>query len=347
MRGSGSPRGKNQQVDTAGQALGRLALQASPMQAAARQLLRAIRGRRSQVAFARRLGYRGNPITDWERGVRHPTAKEALRAAWLLRLDVLQAFSRMSSQPPPRLGESMEGLSVWLDGLRGAQPIVQLSAHVGRSRYVVGRWLSGKTEPRLYEWLELVDAITGRVHDFVAALVPIEQVPALLQAHRRAEAARRIAFHEPWTEAVLRVVETEHYRSAPAPSLELLSTWLGADLADLERALEGLVQAGVLGRTNEGYHSLRALSVDTRADPSGLRALQRHWLGVATARTANPREGDWFAYNVISCSQEDLHAIQELLKRTFRESRAVVAASKPSEAAGLMVMGLIRWQPPQ
>jgi hypothetical protein len=34
---------------------------------AARQLLRAMRGRRSQVAFARRLGYRSNPITDWER----------------------------------------------------------------------------------------------------------------------------------------------------------------------------------------------------------------------------------------------------------------------------------------
>src|SRR5688572_32772090 len=33
---------------------------------ATRQFLRALRGRRSQRAFAKRLGYRANPITDWE-----------------------------------------------------------------------------------------------------------------------------------------------------------------------------------------------------------------------------------------------------------------------------------------
>ena len=50
------------------------------MELAARQLLRALRGKRSQVAFSRRLGYRGNPIADWEAGRRTPTAQEMLRA---------------------------------------------------------------------------------------------------------------------------------------------------------------------------------------------------------------------------------------------------------------------------
>ncbi len=50
------------------------------MRVAASQFLRAVRGKRSQVAFARRLGYRANPITDWENGRRYPTAAEAMEA---------------------------------------------------------------------------------------------------------------------------------------------------------------------------------------------------------------------------------------------------------------------------
>jgi transcriptional regulator with XRE-family HTH domain len=46
----------------------------------ARQFLRAVRGRRSQVAFARRLGYASNVAAEWESGRREPSAADALSA---------------------------------------------------------------------------------------------------------------------------------------------------------------------------------------------------------------------------------------------------------------------------
>jgi hypothetical protein len=55
---------------------------------ASRELIRAIRGERSQVALSRRLGYRSNVVYMWESGRRWPTAAETLRAASLCRLDV-------------------------------------------------------------------------------------------------------------------------------------------------------------------------------------------------------------------------------------------------------------------
>ncbi len=54
---------------------------------------------------------------------------------------------------------------------------------------------------------------------------------------------------------------------------------------------------------------------------------------------------DWFAYNVFTCSHADLRRIQSELQRIYRDSRAVIAKSEPTEVAALMLMQLVRWSP--
>ena len=61
---------------------------------ASRQLIRAVRGKRSQVAFSRRLGYRGNVAASWEGGHRAPTAEALVDAMRALSLDVDGGFAR-------------------------------------------------------------------------------------------------------------------------------------------------------------------------------------------------------------------------------------------------------------
>src|SRR5205809_2358858 len=117
------------------------------MEQIASQFMRAVRGKRSQVQFARRLGYAGNPITDWERAQRFPTAEEALRALTLSGVDVTAATRRFSPNVPLRGGGA--GIPAWLEGLRGSAPLGELAARSGHSRFAVSRWLSGKAKPRL------------------------------------------------------------------------------------------------------------------------------------------------------------------------------------------------------
>src|SRR5687767_16029369 len=108
------------------------------MRAAASQFLRAVRGSRSQIAFARKLGYRANPITDWENGRRFPTAAEALRAASRAGIDVSASLARFHAAIPPSLAElsagASEQLAVWLCALRGSTPIGAIAERSGRSR---------------------------------------------------------------------------------------------------------------------------------------------------------------------------------------------------------------------
>jgi hypothetical protein len=175
-----------------------------------------------------------------------------------------------------------------------------------------------------------VDALTGRVSDLLAELVPIEAIPALAAEHAAREASRRLAFEEPWTEAVLRVIETG--TGEPAETARRL----GIPLGDAQRCVEKLVAAGIV---REGRVA-GTLTVDTRAGP----VLRRHWARVALERLDSAPESVLFSYNVVSVSEADLARIEELHRAYFREVRAIVAASEPAEAVALVNVQLVRFR---
>jgi hypothetical protein len=313
------------------------------MELVAQQFLRALRGTRSQQAFARRLGYRGNPMTDWEHGRRYPTAREALRAAARVKIDVRGAFARFT--PEASLGIEHDGFAIgaWLRAISTPASISELSSKSGLSRFAIGRWLAGQRQPRLPDFFTLVDVATGRLPDLVAELVPIAQVPALAQRHAAAVAARHIAFDDPWSEAVLRVLETSEYARLRVHRAGFIAERLGITLEQEARSLALLQAAEVIARRGNRYADIRPLSVDTRGGRKALRAVKQHWARVAAERAGDPLRGDVFAYNLLSVSRPDLERIAELLHATFREIRTVVAASEPAECVALLNLHLVGW----
>src|SRR4051794_28830135 len=116
------------------------------MEQTARELLRALRGPRSQVAFARRLGYKANPIADWEAGRRFPTALETFRAYEKVTGDIEAAFSRFHPSTLARQSDGMLDIAAWLSGLRGSASAQDIAARAKLSRHQVSRWLRGQTQ---------------------------------------------------------------------------------------------------------------------------------------------------------------------------------------------------------
>jgi len=310
------------------------------MEVVARQLLRAVRGKRSQVAFARKLGYRGNPVADWEASRRSPTAAEALRACEAAGIDVVAAFARFHRVALARQKGEFE-VGLWLSELRGSLGTTELAQRAGRSRQQVARWLSATTEPRLPDFLVLVDNITGRLCDLVAELVPIEQVPSLKADYEQRLVARRLAHEEPWTEAILRVMETQAYRTHEAHPDGFIARELGIEHDTEVRCLEKLKAAGVLVKRDTRYEPLRSLTVDTRAIPQ----LKAHWCRVAEQRLPAPRADDVFCYNVLSASKADMERIRQLMLATFREIRSIVEHTPKDEAVALVNLQMVQWPP--
>lgn len=314
------------------------------MDHASSQILRSLRRNRSQTAWARKLGYRANPVTDWECGRSFPTAEESLRVAERAGVSVEKVFAEFDRNLPlVKRADCGYDVGAWLAKLCAGKRIASLAKELGCSRSSVSRWLSGDTKPRLPDFLRLIDVATGRAHDWVAALVPIEQVPALQARHEAAIAAKRLAFDAPWTEAILRLLETRAYESRVHETDKWLASVLQLPVEVCTQGIAQLCRAGLVDVDGERLVPRQTLSVDTRGGKQALRALKTHWAKVAAERASNPSTDDVFGYNVLSVSEADLVRIREVLSATYREIRAIVAASEPSERVALLNLHLVCW----
>ena len=231
----------------------------------------------------------------------------------------------------------------WLTELRGGTPQAEIARRTGRSRYAVGRWLSGAARPRVPDFLRLVDALTGRAPELVAALVDIEAVPAMTARYRALTSARRLAFDAPWSAVILSAVETAAYRALPQHRPGWIARRLGIPVDEERRCVEALIEAGILAWSGERLETAGALAVDTRAGQAERNALKAHWVEVARGRLESPEPGDLFFYNLFSVSAEDLDRIRDLQRAYFRQLRAIVAGSEPCEAVALVNLQLVEW----
>ena len=172
---------------------------------------------------------------------------------------------------------------------------------------------------------------------------PRQRNPGRPSKNRRALAARTLAVDEPWTEAVLRVLETVDYRSLGAHEPGWIAGRLGMNVDTEQRALGLLQDAGVIALEGGRYRPAAELTVQTQADMDAMLRLRSHWAAEGLRRAGEPGDGDFFAYNVISVSREDAAKIRDRLRAAFREIRSLVAASTPTETAALVNMQLVSW----
>jgi CRP-like cAMP-binding protein len=285
------------------------------------------------------MGYRGNPITNWERANRFPTVQETLRLAALQKHDVLEAFRSFSPALPIRREGAGYALTAWLNALRGKTPIKELAERSGHSRFSVMRWLNGQAEPRLPDFFRLLDAISGRLPEWVAAFVPIEEVPSLALRYRQLHAARNVAFDAPWSEAVLRLLETRAYARQLRHEPGWIAGALGISREEELRCLELLAAAALVDERDGKWHVQSQHVTDTKGGQGALLNLKRHWSKVATEQlTRSTLPTELFAYNVVSVSQADYERVLELLRAAFREIRTIVAASTPEQTVALINM---------
>lgn len=298
---------------------------------ATRELLRALRGRRSQVAFARRLGFRSNVPAAWEGGHRVPNTAELFRVCGRVGVDAETAFARFH---PPAAGAVAADIGPWLQELRGRTSVGDVAGRSGFSTAQLRRWLGGRASPRVHQLLAVVEALTGRAADLVAELVDIDDVPTLAARWHAGRTQRRLAFEHPWTAAVRVLVE------ASTPPADGGAAWLagaiGQPLDVVEEALSLLLEHGLVAERDGRLVATGDMTVDLRATAEDRRRLRAHWAGVAADRVAADA-GDLLSFSLVAVSRDDLDRIRQLQRRYFRELRSIVAASQPAEVGALVV----------
>jgi transcriptional regulator with XRE-family HTH domain len=314
----------------------------------AKQLIRALRGKRSQVALSRRLHCHSNVLYAWESGRRWPTAATFLRLAQLARVPLAERLGEFLGGLPPDLVDAdwaqPPATALLLQHLRGGTTIVELARRVGTNRVSVSRWLKGSAEPRLPDFLRMVEGASLRLLDFVAVFTSPAELPAASAAWQVLESQRRVAYELPWSHAVMRVLELEHYRALPAHEPGWIAARLGIGREEEERCLAALAASKLIRRRQQRWVVTQVLTVDTRRNPEAGRRLKRHWAEVGQARlpTLEPAGEDLFSYNLFTIAERDWQSFRELHIAYYHELRRLVEASNPAERVVLVNLQLLR-----
>jgi transcriptional regulator with XRE-family HTH domain len=300
------------------------------------ELVRALRGTRSQVQLSRRLGFTTNAIYSWEAGRRWPSATRFFYILTRTGHDLPECMAPFFKRPPHWLGDE-PGSAAWVAALfrelRGSTPIGVLADQAGISRFALSRWLSGRAEPRLPQLLALVGAATQRLLDFVALFVPPQELPSIRRQWQRLEAARELAWVSPWAQVVWLALELEEYRALPSHDDAWLGARLGLDEAVVHECVQHLHAAHHIRRDGKRYRPVEMVSVDVRRARSGSE-LKAHWARTGLDRLDTP--DGMVSYNLFTVSTEVLAEIRELQRAHYRAVRRLVDSSTRAEAVVLM-----------
>lgn len=311
----------------------------------AKELLRAARGRRSQLEFSRRLGYRSNIARRWEAGECWPTASDFLRAYARLRPGLQHAYTKFFQRAPDWLGATSPfdsaAIAAFLRQLKGKTPIGVIADRTGRNRYGIGRWLRGTAQPKLPELLSFIEVSSRRALDFVALIVDPKDLPTFNREWQRLQSARHAAYESPWSHAVLRALELEAYESVAASrTVAWLAERLSAPRAAVEAGIQALSASGQIKNERGKWRVDRVQVVDTGADAARARELKATWARVATERLAAGGPGN-FGYSLFAIARKDLVRLRELHLEYVRAMQSLIAESRPSQCVGLYCAQLV------
>ncbi|MDH5676328.1 MAG: DUF4423 domain-containing protein [Myxococcales bacterium] len=223
-------------------------------------------------------------------------------------------------------------------------PLTLVARGAGYDRYAVSRWYRGTTQPRLPEFLTLLEATSRRLIDFIATLTDPGTIPCIEQEHRELIEARELAYSSPWAHAVLRALELQAHASlsfdSESAEVEWLMATLGISAIEVEGALAALERTGQVKKI-KGRRSLhRVVNVNTSADAERARKLKGLWTGVARQRLLDGNPG-LFGYSLFAVSRADLLRLRELQLQYFRQMQSVIAGSTDAECVGLCAVQLL------
>lgn len=313
----------------------------------ASDFLRALRGKRSQVAFSRRLGRTSNVAYAWESGRRSPTAAEAMRAAALVGYDVQAALDAFAQVHAPFFGggdpREPETIAALLRALQGSTATTELAARSGRSRFAVARWLSGQAEPRLPDFLRMLQCSARGALTFVASFVPPTRLPSARVQWQRQQAADSLVREHPEFLLLIVGIGMGPYRELSRHEPGFLAQQLGMTLEEEEAGLAAMARAEIIRWNGRRWMIDDDAEVDLRRDP-GLRDEIRRWVTRRALDQIGNNEEGFFQWVALSVSDEELEELQREARSLYERVRAI-ATTDGSDRAVIFNLQLFPTKP--
>lgn len=301
------------------------------------ELLRALRGDRTQLELSRRLGYSFNQVGKWE--------SDAKRLKWPDFYDLCEVVGApidralrevfLVIQEDPR-----EPLSV-IQALRcfhGSMPLPTISKKLHCHISVLRRWIAGTVVPDVEAIFGLMDLRKGFFPLFLSKLAPVDSLPSVQDRILADELTRSRIKTDPELVSVELALRLEAYKALPTHSDSFIAQATSLRIADVQERLRWLESSGRIRLTNGKYATVRNLD-NLTGDPVAVARLRRHWAqrtldrfdtpnGVPTNSKLRP---NFQSCLVCTVSKQEMSRIFDILNRCFEEIRQLESPTPQAE----------------
>jgi transcriptional regulator with XRE-family HTH domain len=303
------------------------------------QLLKSLRGDRSQNYLSRKLGYRFNQVYRWETGHTKIPWPSFVRLCQICKIDLGATLKNT-------LGfvEKPERCDLLVKNITAPASQSYMSKKVGVSRFVLSHWISGRTTPSLDDILRLVDKVTFALVEFVGGIAKIDTIPALRKDFEKREARKRILVRYPFLEAALACLELVDYQRLKKHQEGFISDRIGISLEEEKKLLSELKQVGTL-LFKEGrfvFNESALENFDIRGDFQAVKGIKKYYIERATNKLLKASENsrkDLFIYYTFSVDEKAAAQINkeavEFLKRVIE-----ISEQRPKEPTQVRVLNM-------
>jgi hypothetical protein len=308
------------------------------------ELVRALRGKRSQAALSRHLKYRTNVLGAWENGRNAPTASQLLGLVVRSGVNLREAISGFYRSSPSWLDQTANlttptSVQRFLNDLRGDLPLTDLARTSGLSRFALSRIFHGRAQAKGPEFLLLIQVCSRRVLDFLSRITNVEALPSVATLWQQQLARRAASTRSPWALAVLCALELDEYRALPVHVPGVIARRLRIS-AEMEAECLGLLEQGGEVRVVDGRYEPTGVDAVELNEDRDLSRARRAWWGHIAAERVRASHG-MSAYNVCALSKHDLQRLKTLQREYLTRARAIIAESQPVEAVALLQVHII------
>lgn len=314
----------------------------------ASELVRAIRGNRTQRSLGRKAGFTSNVLYSWEAGRSSPAASVFFRLAAIGRAGIFERINRFAATHVRTVDAHQlptpDGVSKFMRELAADEPIAALARDVDSDRTTVTRWLDGRTEPRLPDFLRFVQRTTHRILQFVEIFTDPLQLRSTSAAFQSLVAQQRIASERPMSHAVLRALELAAYDSVRiSDQSAFISKQTGISASEAESLLIALHEANLIHECDGKWRPKDVMTVDTRKTIERDVELKRFWMDLARSRLDAKRlnQTSLFSYNLFAVSSHSYEQIRSLHLDYYERVRRIVVSDSHPQRVALLSLQLL------
>ncbi len=294
-------------------------------------LLKTIRGDKTQQQVNKKLGFDFNQVSRWETQQKRILWPEFVRYCELSNINITQSLKRVFTYH-----DKPEDYKTLVRHLSADKKMSVMSNKTKISRYIIRRWMNNTYPPTLEEMFQVMEVYQSTLINFIDDLVGVEHVKAFSRKQKAYVAEKNFIYKYPYFAAVALCLELKQYKRLKAHQKGFIAKRIGISQEEEEEVFKNAVKLGLLEFRKKKYYKPpeNKRHLNTKGNFFGSKCIKGYWLNKSIQKLEKmnePKKEDYFSYFLFNTNETTYNLVLDEYIKFFKKIiDLVVQDNKPT-----------------